>query len=271
MKKLFLILALSFLQNSYAQFNNFRIDTKNNKVEVTKMYSDLTTLKIDSVNTTLLDDNFFAETGVISLLIGTIEKIPTYIGQFVKKRKKKFSATYEAKNTVTFNTTSNQLPKLTFERSFYPKNSPDLTPAMKMVLMPELVQGNDFFSYKVESLFFKYSKARIKTKAPHINLLVELTAVYAKIKDSTTFVKTESKSSAIIILMDLRKENQDERILQNQLTDAFLVEGLIEINVKVTEINPYKIKLEEIETFLTDNNEDLSGLFKELSKLLKEE
>lgn len=138
------------------------------------------------------------------------------------------------------------------------------------MLQPELVQEDKYLAFKVHSLSYNFSKAKLKKKASRINLLVELTLVYAKnTKEPNILEKTESKSAAIIIPASLRDESQDISIINTKFSDVFIAENILEISLKITEINPYKLKLEDLESFLITNKEDLSGLFGELSKLLK--
>ncbi|WP_298550799.1 hypothetical protein [uncultured Algibacter sp.] len=266
MKKLILIVLLT--QNyCFSQFKNYTISE--NKVVCEKMYSDISTLEIIEDYRISSSMTLTKADGLTSFLVGKVAKIPDYITQYLKKRKLKFTANYEAKNALIFASNKSSLPKLIFKRSFYNQVNKIATNAMELTLIPEMVQDEKFLVFKVGKLSFEYSKAKIKTKAPRINLLVEITAYYSKAKDNSTLEKTESKSSAIIIPVDLSVKDQITSNISNKLSDVFIADGISEISVKVTEINPYKLKLEELESFITDNNEDLSGLFSELSKLLK--
>lgn len=258
--------------NCFAQFKNYQI--RSEKVICEKSVSDISILKIDEepLGRKLFDseeDSFSITSELTSFLIGKVAKIPEYITQYLQKRKLKFTANYEAKNTLAFTSSKTSLPKLTFERYFFKKENKKER-ALSLVLQPELVQEDKYLAFKVHSLSYNFSKAKLKKKASRINLLVEITLTYAKkSKESNTIEKTESKSAALIIPASLLSENQNTDIINTKLSDVFIADNISEISVKITEINPYKLKLEELESFLTTNKEDLSGLFGELSKLLK--
>ncbi|GAL72955.1 hypothetical protein [Jejuia pallidilutea] len=266
-----LVIILSNL-NCFAQFKNYQI--RNEKVNCETSLSDISILKIDEValDRALFksnEDSLSMSSELTSFLIGKVAKIPEYITQYLQKRKLKFTANYEAKNTLTFTSSKKCLPKLTFERYFFKRNK-EKERALSLVLQPELVQEDKYLAFKVHSLSYNFSKAKLKKKASRINLLVELTLVYAKnTKEPNILEKTESKSAAIIIPASLRDESQDISIINTKFSDVFIAENILEISLKITEINPYKLKLEDLESFLITNKEDLSGLFGELSKLLK--
>lgn len=258
--------------NCFAQFKNYQV--RNKKVNCEKSLSDISVLKIEEVSTlreiaNSEQEDFSVTSELTTFLIGKVAKIPEYITQYLQKRKLKFTANYDAKNTLTFTSSKKCLPKLTFERYFFKKNNKK-EKALSLVLQPELVQNDKYLAFKVQDLDYSFSKARLKKKASRINLLVEITLVYAKnSKESEILEKTESKSAAIIIPTSLSNESQNIDIISTKLSDVFIADNISEISVKITEINPYKLKLEELESFIKDNNEDLSGLFSELSKLLK--
>jgi hypothetical protein len=274
MKRIIYIIPFLFLFNfSHAQFKNYKIE--NGKVKIEKMFSDFTTLTITQSSTKQVDGEKETKAQLFNDLTGfvvdKIAKIPSYISQYLKNRKKKFTANYEAKNTLECSSTTYKIDKITFKRDFFSKTSTNAINAMYLELEPTIVQDKKFIAFKVKKLDYDYSKAKVKTKAPFINLLVEIKVFYAKPKENNTLEKTEMKSSSIIIPVDLRKKKQDVTLMKNKLSDVFLPNGITEISVSITEINPYKLKLEALESFLNDNKDDLSGLFGELSKLLKKE
>lgn len=272
-KKPILIATLIFLQlKCFAQLKNYRVE--NERVHCQKAQSDISILQISEEQTVLKNDknqenNYSLSSELTSFLIGKVAKIPDYITQYLQKRKLKFTSTYEAKNTLSFASSKEFLPKLTFKRYFFTKSNIK-EKAVHLVLCPKLVQNEKYLVFNIESLEYKYSKAKLKKKAFRINLLVEITLYYTKtINKINTIEKTESKSSAIIIPASLNTETQNIDIISSKLSDTFIADDISEIQVKITEINPHKLKLEELESFLTTNKEDLSGLFKELSKLLE--
>ncbi|MEM5566793.1 hypothetical protein WNY78_16855 [Psychroserpens sp. AS72] len=264
---IFVFIALLSIECN-AQFKNYKIE--GNKVKVVKMYSDITTLEIkQKVLTSKV--NIFETKDLTTFLVDKVAKIPDYITQYLKKRKKKFSATYDARNALQQSSDTYEIESLVFKRNVFLKNKSKATNAMTLELVPEFVQNKKFIVFKISKLDFNYSKAIVKPKAPFLNLLIEIKAFYAKAGDNNTITKTEIASSSLIVPVDLRESSQDEnlKLIKNQFSDVFLPNGITEISVKVTEINPYKLKLEELETFISDNNEDFSGLFEELSKILK--
>ncbi len=274
MKRIIYIIPFLFLFSfSHAQFKNYKIE--NSKMKIEKMFSDFTTLTITQSPTKQVEGEKETKTQLFNDLTGfvvdKIAKIPSYISQYLKNRKKKFTANYEAKNTLVCSSTTHKIDKITFKRDFFSKTSTNAINAMYLELEPTIVQDEKFIAFKVKKLDFDYSKAKVKSKAPFINLLIEIKVFYTKPKENNTLEKTEMKSSSIIIPVDLRKKKQDVTLISGKLSDVFLPNGITEISVSITEINPYKLKLEALESFLNDNKDDLSGLFGELSKLLKKE
>ncbi|MBC8756632.1 hypothetical protein H2O64_18310 [Kordia sp. YSTF-M3] len=272
MKKLFTFLAfISITFNISAQEKNYQIT--GNKINVVKAQSEYITLEITKGPDKLaaIKNPKFASlaTGVlVPFIIDQIPKVPEYFSKILKGQKKKYVATYSAKNTVIFDS-SKKLPIVTLTRYI---NNPSENEACKIVLKPQEII-NENFSFKVDQATIKFSKAKIKKDYTHLILLIEISVTYdtsSKENGTLKTSKTEVKSSTLKIPVSMSTGTTLNSKINEQLSDAFPIDNILEISVKVTETNPFKVKLEEIESVVEDFKEPIADFFKKLGESLEE-
>ncbi len=253
----------------FAQNKNYKVEK--NSVKTVETKSDYTILKIekqDKISQETKNNSANIQASLVPFLVGQIPKIPQYISKIVENNKKKYVAEHNAKNSVDFKT-DEFIPSLTFER-YINTTTNDNVLATKIVLKPKIVQDK-YLAFYIDTISLPYSKAKLKNDYTHLVLLIEITAIYGEIENDKSIKKTEVKSSSLKIPVNVASNKEVLPVLKENLSDTFTLNNILEISVKVTETNPFKIKLEKIESFIANNNEDLSGLFSEISKLLKKE
>ncbi len=287
MKQSLLILTFIFFgAKSYSQIKNYKFD--NGKIEKERTISEETVLEIsdseisytkivkaDNSDTQVLGTVGFS--GVTTAVIGLISSLPEYTNQILEKRKKQFHVEYNAKNsfqtqpiiTIVSDTTSSitsYLPELILTRSFYDKDL-NKKEAVKLVLAPNILQ-NKYMAFSLEDLKMNYSKAKITDKFSFINLMITVKLIYTE-KASEVNEKKEITSKPLIIPYSLNPNfNFDKNKYKSYFTDMFPLENIIEIDIKVEEINPKKIKIEDLQKILTDNNEDIKKILEAISESL---
>lgn len=286
MKKFTLLLTLLFINTIvFAQLKNYTI--KDNAVVKEKAISEETQLKITESHTifekTIEKSNVGPEefeiaavSGVATALIGLVSNLPSYANQILERRKKQFQAEYNAKNTNSLLTTIKEsdgsitlkaiLPKLNLIRSFYNTKN-EKKPAMSLTLEPNILQKK-YLAFSLKDLNLNYSKAKITKGYNFVNLLITVKVIYTKEKSKTN-EKLEMISKPLIIPYSLHPNftfNNSE--YESYYTDMFPIENIIEIEVKVEEINPKKIKIEELQKVLTDNKDDIKKVLEAISDAL---
>ncbi|WP_299124063.1 hypothetical protein [uncultured Winogradskyella sp.] len=209
------------------------------------------------------------------LIIEQLLKLPDYLGKIIKDRKKKFTQTYKAKNTLDFETeVANSkksydinLPELNFSRKIFSKSIE--TNALELSLTPKLIDEKSLFVFKIIDVNMTYTKSKSTKKYPFVNLNIVIKCTYYDKQDDSSFVEKTHTANSIVVPF---KNGLDFGSVYNGIniySDPFKVQGLKTIEVEVTEINPYYLKLEEMETNLTENKDDLSTILTKLTELIK--
>lgn len=286
MKKLILIFTTIFIITSCS---TTKLNSYGENYKKIKTQAELVSLKIsdtiftgNAIITQANNSNSFNILGNIissDLIINQLEKIPSYINRIIKDSKKKYTQNYNANNTLTFKTGFEndilKLPNLDFRRKiFYDNKQAD---AIKIKFSPHPINGKKFkntdtlFVYKLNDIIINYTKAKTTKNYPFVDLNIEIKAKYYE-KDSDNKISEKEYTSSNINLPVKNGIIFDRFIIDYPIySKPFKINNLKMVEIKVIETNPYYLKLEELESNLTENKEDLSGLFKELSKLLKKE
>lgn len=266
MKTIIFTTLLTFISISFcAQNKNYTIE--NEKVKQIRIKSDFTNLSIVKHNTNTFTPKSFVASAILPFVTGQIQEIPKYITKVLKRNKKKYTADYSAKNVVTFNTNQHILPKLTVER-FINFGNKTGEPASRIILVPEIVQ-NKYFSFYVESANVNYSKAKLKNGYSHLVLLLEISITYDKLSKDKNVEKTEIKSTALKVPIDVKSLTNINSEINKNLSDIFPIENILEISVNVVETNPYRLKIEELESVLSDFDEPIADFFKKIGESLE--
>jgi len=239
-----------------------------------KTQAEFTSLK---VNLYKESENIAAEKAFISgfygIILDQLVKIPSYVKKGIKNTKKKYTQKYTAHNSLTFNTNKDSLPSLELHRKiFYNKNDETINEVASIIkFIPIHIDNNPLFVFKLDSIKMNYTKAKTTKKDPFVNLVIEIKATYSEKDLNGKLVAKEYQSKNIVL--PVRNGVNFNDILNDHAiySSPFKIEGLKNIEVTVTETNPYFLKLEELESIVSDNEEDLSSFFKELANLLKKE
>jgi len=256
-----LSLVTGFSQNKYYTL-------KDNTVKKVPVLSDYTLLNIQQINFNASQQNSVLSKGSgVEILAGLITNLPKYVIQIIKGNKKKYMAEYEARNTLT--SWGNDIyPKLILSRYINTSNKSDDLSA-HIEILPKKTQ-KDFFAFYVDNASVKYSQAKIKKGYTHLILLIEITAVYGEKDDNGSIVnKKEITSKPIRIPITVGSNQPISSNLKSTLSETFQTANLMEVRVKVTETNPFKIRLDQLQTTLEDNGELLGDIFSKLGELLK--
>ncbi|WP_179345633.1 hypothetical protein [Winogradskyella ursingii] len=275
MNKIIIVFGFLLLFNckstKYYTYNN------NKDVEKIKSVSDYTKLEIDMVAVPFqkLEINSSQEliiaNSLSTALVSLVGNIPKYVTQFIETEKQRYTATYKARNSLKENIESREkhfyLPQITLTKSFV-KEGKDFEniPATCIILKPHLVQSK-FLAFTIEDLEINYSKAKLTKDYPIVNMLIEIKA--------TTIDSTNAKKELIAKPMIITHKVGDYKWFKRDdyktyFSDTFSTEGIIDFEVKITEINPKKVSLENLEKILTDNKDDLANLFKAISDAIKD-
>ncbi|MFK5878808.1 MAG: hypothetical protein QM478_04840 [Flavobacteriaceae bacterium] len=282
---LFIILGLFIISCSTSKLKSYG-EKESDKYATIKTQAEYTSLKIDlykeSENTVTEE---YSISGFYGIILDQIVKIPSYIQRGIKNRKKKYTQKYAAHNSLTFETVkyakrdTNKknpiftLPSVKLKRKiFYNKNGETINEVASTIkFIPIHIENDPLFVFKLASIDMKYTKAKTTKKYPFVNLVIEIKATYLEKDANDKLVAKEYKSKNIVLPVRNGVNFNDILNDHNIYSSPFIIEGLRNIEVTVTETNPYFLKLEELQTMVGDNEEDLSNFFGELSKLLKKE
>ncbi|MFD1064037.1 hypothetical protein ACFQ1Q_12340 [Winogradskyella litorisediminis] len=272
--KLIIILAICLCSCSSTKLNSYGINKENN-FEKIKTKADFNYLKITSSDITIpnrADINPDSNGFVSDILVSQLLKLPDYIGKIIKDRKKKFKQNYSAKNTLDFKTnhtdTTVSLPELEFERSIFIENVNDKNQALKLNFNPVLIDDK-MFAFKLDDAILSYSKAKTTSKYPFVTLNIIIKCSYFDKESGGIDSEKEIASQNMVIPIGI---NQKFKTVYNDvvlLSDPFEICGLKTIEIEITEINPYYLKLDELETNLNENSENLTDILTKLTELIK--
>lgn len=209
------------------------------------------------------------------LLIEQLLKIPDYLGKIIKDRKKKYTQTYTARNTLSFKTgviendsaKSLVLPELELTRTILTNNKETNGKSAMQIQFDALPIDDSLFVFSLKDIKSSYTKAKTTEKYPYVNLLIEIKGTYYNPVNGK--IKEQSQESNTIIVPV--SNNIPAKKLFKSLeiySDPFKITGLKTIEVKITEVNPYHLKLEEMENNLTANQEDINNLLQKLTELI---
>jgi len=268
---IFIVLGLFVISCSTSKLKSYGKKGSNNYATF-KTQAEYTSLTIETYKKS--EDKISAQAFVSSfygIILDQIVKIPSYIQRGIKNSKKKYTQTYTAHNSLTFETNTDSLPSFELQRKiFYNKNGKTINEiASTMKFIPIHIDNDPLFVFKLESINMKYTKAKTRKKYPFVNLVIEIKATYLEKGTNNKLVAEEYISKNIIL--PVRNGVNFNDILDDHAiySSPFKIHGLRNIEVTVTETNPYFLKLEELETMVGDNEQDLSKFFEELSNLLK--
>lgn len=209
------------------------------------------------------------------LIIEQILKIPDYLGKIIKDRKKKYTQTYLARNTVPFKTemikneteVKLHLPKLKLTRTIFTNFKETNNKKAIEIEFDAVAIDDSLFVFRLADVKSGYTKAKTTEKYPYVNLLIDIKGFYydqlnGKIKEQAYSAKT--------IVVPVRNDKDTKELYDSfeVYSDPFKIEGLKIIEIKITEINPYHLKLEELESNFTANEEDINNLLKKLTELI---
>ena len=195
------------------------------------------------------------------------------MGKIIKNNKKKYKQNYTARNSITFPITDTvnkvviikNLPIIHLTRKIFISDS--LNTALKLRFNPiNLKNGFMLFQFDSEKSLMEYTKAKTTKNYPFINLRIIIKGFYIE-KDGNSISENEISSKEIIIPVKNGMKFSD--ILsekENIYSSPFKIQNLMALEVTVNEINPYYIKLEELETKSDENSDELTGLIRRLIK-----
>ncbi|MBO3116245.1 hypothetical protein J4050_05765 [Winogradskyella sp. DF17] len=209
------------------------------------------------------------------LIIEQIVKIPDYLGKIIKDRKKKYTQTYTARNTVPFKTgvidndtgDSIALPKLELTRTIFTNAKETNNKSAMRIQFDAIPIDDSLFVFSLKDIKSSYTKAKTTEKYPYVNLLIEIKGTYYSLVNGKI---KEQAQDANTIIVPVRNHTDTKELFKNSkiYSDLFKIDGLKTIEVKITEINPYHLKLEELESNLSANQEDINNLLQRLKELL---
>jgi hypothetical protein len=281
MKKIILLLAVfSLISCSTTKLNSYG-KINNNSYQKIKTQAEIISLKITSVNYNLnggVNNNRVESLSSFSLsdlIIEQVLKIPDYIGKIIKDRKKKYTQNYKTKTTLDFLTgpykkeSIIKLPKLDFRRKIF---TADTTTNNKNAIQLEFIPkpiNDSLFVFKLDTININYTKAKTTKKYPFVNLIIEIKATYYEKDDNGVYNEKEYTAQSIKLPVK-NGLNLNTMIDEYPIySDPFKINDLRMIEITVTETNPYYIKLEELETNLTENKGDLTTILTKLTELIK--
>lgn len=197
------------------------------------------------------DGNKFAP--LVGAALGAIPDVIDFgfklVKDLIEKNVQKFAAEYTARNAYTGS--PKKLPALRLTRDIQLLDD-TLRNALTLEFEPVITEG--FFVFDLTKATFNYSKAKIKKSYNSIDLTVEIEVAYLEGKER----KTQKSSPISIQLLEVGKS---KTFLNEYLSDNFPADKqILEVAVKVTETNPYKIKAEQIQKAYEKYEEDAKKL-----------
>lgn len=229
----------------FSQQKNYQ--KKNNAITPVKIYGE----RVELQEATAPPE--FAAAAVLPLLGGLVaDHGLSFAKNQIKNSLKKYTGEYAASTTVQ---DPNAPQDLKLVRSIKAIGSRNLVVAAQFDLSVNI--DSDGFYYIISVDQMEYSKAKLKSKYYFLDLAFEVEVTYLVEGGKKTSVKSKPIYYSLFDFLD----GTDELVIS---TDRFPTGKVSEVSVKVTESNPYKIKLEKIQGFLDDNDDLLSDLLGKL-------
>jgi hypothetical protein len=168
------------------------------------------------------------------------------------------------------------LPRLTLKRYIKKKNKSDLE-AVNIDLIPELSADKTAFRYYIKDIFiYNYSIAKTFGKYDYLDVYIELKFKCLYIyKDKYELTDLRNTSIKIPMVYVGQTKSLDEPVYSNWiplLPKSKGNSGLYEIEISVTETNPFKIKAENNQKMIKNLSDPFADLLKKVIKeIMKEE
>lgn len=232
------------------QQKNYRINKGN--VETIKIHGERVFLEEVPAKS---DEGTPKVIGAVAAIGGLIaDHALTFVNNQIKKNIKKYTGEYAA--SVTANDPG-ELTSLRLTRNILPVDgSGSLLPAA--IINFNIKKDAEGFYYDILVGEMPISKAKMKSKYYFIDLAFEVEVTYLTKENKKTSIKSKP---VYYSLFDMKKGVDSSLPIRS---DRFPFGKVSEVSVKVTESNPYKVKLEKVQSFLEDNKDLLTELIGKL-------
>lgn len=235
----FTLLAYLVVSSAYSQQKNYL--QNNGSISRQKVYGERVTLsEVDVQKAEVLPSVLPFIGGIVA------DHGLNFIKNQVKRSLKKYTGEYSASVTTS---SPNDLKSLVLAREILPIDSTGFITASEFFL--EVNKQNEAFFYSISIKKMGYSKAKLKNKYYFLDLAFEVEVTYLMEDGKKTSIKSKPVYYSLYDFMN----NSN---IQMPITDWFPSKKVMEISVKVTETNPYKVRLEKIQGFLEENGDLIS-------------
>ncbi|MFH0761949.1 MAG: hypothetical protein V2A67_10650 [Bacteroidota bacterium] len=291
-KTLLLLLATLLTWPGYGQIRNY---TDHGRISI---LTGKTSLEITAVETKLTPDiqaaGLLAAAGTI--LPPVVDLVVSGIEQEIKKNALAFQGTYAASasgDKFYRNNDFAALPRLLLTRTVKLKDEKEQT-VVEIELIPELSADLTAFRYYVKDKFrYEYSLAKTRGRYSYIyiNLEIKFRSIYIS---KETYKVSDLRTTAILVPMvhvgetehlpdkvysgwiplpprsNVKTNNETEgsKVTYERLADNT---GLYEIEISITETNPFKIRAEKRQEIIKSTREPAGDILKAIIKTVTEE
>lgn len=218
-------------------------------------------------------------------IAGGVAKVGLTLTTAILTREQKKYATEYSGNKVNVTPRYNYLPSIIITRKFTQLGKTNAQIAYKIILSPQTptwegdkpkLSDEELLFYKVSTVDFFYSEAKITKKNPYVDLGVELGLVYISGKGNTEEKagKLNIKSSTSGIMYAQYLKPKDEGLPKMGNLESSYISGsdlvLLEVKYKIVQSNTNKTPFENILAILEAITEPTSDLLETISESIKE-